>query len=62
MRGKLEQSRAQIELISIEVERIDKEYRELWVSYEFTCPGGEYKSAMALSINNSRDMANLWNY
>ena len=60
MRGKLEQSRAQIELISIEVERIDKEYRELWVSYEFTCPGGEYKSAMALSINNSRDMANLF--
>jgi tetratricopeptide (TPR) repeat protein len=60
MRGKLEQSRAQIELISIEVERIDGEYRELWVSYEFTCPGGEYKSAMALPIGNSRDMANLF--
>jgi tetratricopeptide (TPR) repeat protein len=60
MRGKLEQSRAQIELVSIEVERIDREYRELWVSYEFTCPGGEYKSAMALTISNSRDMANLF--
>lgn len=60
MRGKLEQSRAQIELISVEVERIDPEYRELWVSYEFTCPGGEYKSAMALPISNSRDMANLF--
>lgn len=60
MRGKLEQSRAQIELITVEVERIDPEYRELWVSYEFTCPGGEYKSAMALPITNSRDMANLF--
>ncbi|MBN2298063.1 MAG: tetratricopeptide repeat protein [Deltaproteobacteria bacterium] len=60
MRGKLEQPRGLIELISVEVERIDCEYQELWVSYEYTCPGGQYKSAMVLPINNSREMTNVF--
>ena len=58
MRGKLEQTKATIELISIEVERVDAEYNELWVSFEYTCPGGEYKSAMPVPIGNSMDMTN----
>jgi tetratricopeptide (TPR) repeat protein len=58
MRGKLEQTKASIELISIEVERVDIEYNELWVSFEYTCPGGEYKSAMPIPIGNSMDMTN----
>ncbi|MEA2101304.1 MAG: tetratricopeptide repeat protein [Thermodesulfobacteriota bacterium] len=60
MRGKLEQPRGLLELISIETERIDPEYEELWISYEYTCPGGDYKSAMVLSITNSREMVNLF--
>ena len=60
MRGKLEQPRGLIELISVEVERIDSEYRELWLSYEYTCPGGQYKSAMVLPINNSKEMTNVF--
>jgi tetratricopeptide (TPR) repeat protein len=56
MRGKLEQPKGLIELISIEVERIDLEYSELWLSYEFSCPGGEYKSAMCIPISSSKDM------
>jgi tetratricopeptide (TPR) repeat protein len=58
MRGKLEQPRGLIELISVEVERIDGEYGEFWISYEYSCPAGQYKSAMVLPINNSRDMTN----
>jgi tetratricopeptide (TPR) repeat protein len=58
MRGKLEQAKALIELRSIEVERIDSEYFELWVSFEYACPGGEYKSAMAIPISNSMEMTN----
>lgn len=60
MRGKLEHPRGLIELISVEVERIDTEYRELWLSFEYTCPGGEYKSAMVLPISNSKEMANFF--
>ncbi|MCK7469011.1 MAG: hypothetical protein MZU91_13370 [Desulfosudis oleivorans] len=60
MRGKLEHPRGLIELISVEVERIDTEYRELWLSFEYTCPGGEYKSAMVLPITNSKEMANFF--
>lgn len=60
MRGKLEHPRGLIELISVEVERIDIEYRELWLSFEYTCPGGEYKSAMVLPINNSKEMVNFF--
>ncbi len=60
MRGKLEHPRGLIELISVEVERIDAEYRELWLSFEYTCPGGEYKSAMVLPISNSKEMANFF--
>ncbi|HOS97356.1 MAG TPA: hypothetical protein PLU54_06845, partial [Deltaproteobacteria bacterium] len=60
MRGKLEHPRGLIELISVEVERIDHEYRELWLSFEYTCPGGEYKSAMVLPISNSKEMANFF--
>jgi len=60
MRGKLEQPRGLIELISVEVERIDSEYRELWLSYEYTCPGGQYKSAMVLPITNSKEMTNVF--
>jgi len=60
MRGKLEHPRGLIELISVEVERIDNEYRELWLSFEYTCPGGEYKSAMVLPISNSKEMANFF--
>jgi len=60
MRGKLEQPRGLIELISVEVERIDCEYQELWLSYEYTCPGGQYKSAMVLPINNSKEMTNVF--
>jgi tetratricopeptide (TPR) repeat protein len=60
MRGKLEHPRGLIELISVEVERIDTEYRELWLSFEYTCPGGEYKSAMVLPISNSKDMVNFF--
>ncbi|HDP24411.1 MAG TPA: tetratricopeptide repeat protein [Deltaproteobacteria bacterium] len=60
MRGKLEQPKGLIELISVEVERIDPEYNELWLSFEYTCPGGEYKSAMVLPITNSRDMTNIF--
>ncbi|HPR54743.1 MAG TPA: hypothetical protein PLV84_06395 [Deltaproteobacteria bacterium] len=60
MRGKLEHPRGLIELISVEVERIDTEYRELWLSFEYTCPGGEYKSAMVLPINNSKEMVNFF--
>ena len=41
-------------MISVEVERIEHEYRELWLSFEYTCPGGEYKSAMGLPITNSK--------
>lgn len=58
MRGKLEQPRGLIELISVEVERIDGEYGEFWISYEYSCPAGQYKSAMVLPISNSRDMTN----
>jgi len=58
MRGKLEQPKGLIELISVEVERIDTEYRELWLSFEYTCPAGEYKSATVLPISNSKDMTN----
>jgi tetratricopeptide (TPR) repeat protein len=58
MRGKLEQPRGLIELISVEVERIDVEYGEFWISYEYSCPAGQYKSAMVLPVNNSRDMTN----
>ena len=58
MRGKLEHPRGLIELISVEVERIDSEYNELWLSFEYTCPGGEYKSAMVLPISNSKEMTN----
>ncbi len=60
MRGKLEHPRGLIELISVEVERIDNEYRELWLSFEYTCPGGEYKSAMVLPISNSKEMVNFF--
>lgn len=60
MRGKLEQPKGLIELISVEVERIDSEYQELWLSYEYTCPGGQYKSAMVLPISNSKDMTNVF--
>jgi tetratricopeptide (TPR) repeat protein len=60
MRGKLEHPRGLIELISVEVERIDSEYNELWLSFEYTCPGGEYKSAMVLPINNSKEMTNFF--
>lgn len=60
MRGKLEQPRGLIELISVEVERIDSEYQELWLSYEYTCPGGQYKSAMVLPISNSKEMTNVF--
>ncbi len=60
MRGKLEQPKGLIELLSVEVERIDTEYRELWLSYEYTCPGGQYKSAMVLPISNSREMTNVF--
>lgn len=60
MRGKLEHPRGLIELISVEVERIDNEYRELWLSFEYTCPGGEYKSAMVLPISNSKEMTNFF--
>ncbi len=58
MRGKLEQPRGLIELISVEVERIDGEYGELWLSYEYSCPAGQYKSAMVLPIFNSKEMTN----
>lgn len=58
MRGKLEQPRGLIELISVEVERIDGEYGELWLSYEYSCPAGQYKSAMVLPIYNSKEMTN----
>jgi tetratricopeptide (TPR) repeat protein len=58
MRGKLEQPKGLIELISVEVERIDYEYGEFWISYEYSCPAGQYKSAMVLPISNSRDMTN----
>jgi tetratricopeptide (TPR) repeat protein len=58
MRGKLEQPRGLIELISVEVERIDGEYGEFWLSYEYSCPAGQYKSAMVLPISNSKDMTN----
>ncbi len=58
MRGKLEQPRGLIELLMVELERIDLEYREFWLSYEYTCPGGQYKSAMGLPVTNSRDMTN----
>ena len=44
----------------MEVERIDSEYRELWLSYEYTCPGGQYKSAMVLPISNSKEMTNVF--
>ncbi|MFY9399204.1 MAG: tetratricopeptide repeat protein [Desulfomonilia bacterium] len=60
MRGKLEQPRGLIEIISVEVERIDGEYGELWLSYEYNCPAGEYKSAMVLPISSSKDMTNLF--
>lgn len=60
MRGKLEQPKGLIELILVEIERFDLEYREIWLSYEYTCPGGEYKSAMALGVSNSRDMTNTF--
>ncbi len=60
MRGKLDQPKGLIELIMVELERIDLEYREFWISYEYTCPGGEYKSAMGLPITNSRDMTNTF--
>lgn len=60
MRGKLEHPRGLIELISVEVERIDPEYSELWLSFEYTCPGGQYKSAMVLPIGNSKDMVNFF--
>lgn len=60
MRGKLEQPKGLIELIQVELERIDFEYRELWLSCEYTCPAGEYKSALALPIGNSKDMTNLF--
>ncbi len=42
----------------MEVERIDGEYGEFWISYEYSCPAGQYKSAMVLPISNSRDMTN----
>jgi len=58
MRGKLEQPRGLIEIISVEVERIDSEYGELWLSYEYSCPAGQYKSAMVLPIYNSKEMTN----
>jgi tetratricopeptide (TPR) repeat protein len=58
MRGKLEQPRGLIELISVEVERIDSEYGELWLSYEYSCPAGQYKSAMVLPIHSSKEMTN----
>ncbi len=58
MRGKLEQPRGLIELISVEVERIDSEYGELWLSYEYSCPAGQYKSAMVLPIHTSKEMTN----
>jgi tetratricopeptide (TPR) repeat protein len=58
MRGKLEQPRGLIELISVEVERIDSEYGEFWLSYEYSCPAGQYKSAMVLPIFNSKEMTN----
>ncbi|MBN1636083.1 MAG: hypothetical protein JW920_06185 [Deltaproteobacteria bacterium] len=60
MRGKLEQPKGLIELISVELERIDFEYGEFWLSYEYTCPGGEYKSAMAIPITNSKEMTNYF--
>jgi tetratricopeptide (TPR) repeat protein len=60
MRGKLEQPRGLIEIISVEVERIDGEYGELWLSYEYSCPAGQYKSAMVLPIYNSKEMTNLF--
>jgi len=60
MRGKLEQPRGLIEIISVEVERIDSEYGELWLSYEYSCPAGQYKSAMVLPIYNSKEMTNLF--
>lgn len=60
MRGKLEQPRGLIELISVEVERIDSEYGEFWLSYEYSCPAGQYKSAMVLPIHNSKEMTNLF--
>ncbi|MGC9325124.1 MAG: tetratricopeptide repeat protein [Desulfomonilia bacterium] len=56
----MEQPKGLIDLISVEVERIDPEYRELWLSFEYTCPGGEYKSAMVLAITNSKDMTNTF--
>jgi len=58
MRGKLEQPRGLIELISVEVERIDSEYGEFWLSYEYSCPAGQYKSAMVLPVYNSKEMTN----
>jgi len=60
MRGKLEQPKGLIELILVELERFDLDYREIWLSYEYTCPGGEYKSAMAVPVTNSRDMTNTF--
>lgn len=58
MRGKLEQPKGLIELISVEVERIDGEYGELWLGFEYSCPAGQYKSAMVLPIFNSKEMTN----
>ncbi len=52
MRGKLEHPRGLIELISVEVERIDHEYRELWLSFEYTCPGGEYNPYWTQNFTN----------
>jgi len=57
MRGKLEYPSGLIELVSVEVEMIDPEYRELWLGYDYTCPGGEYKSTMAIPITDSAGMA-----
>lgn len=60
MRGKLEQPKGLIELLSIEVERIDTEYMELWLGYEFKCPGGEYKSATPIPITTSKKMTDCF--
>ncbi len=57
MRGKLEYPSGLIELVSVEVEMIDPEYRELWLGYNYTCPGGEYKSTMVIPITDSVGMA-----
>ncbi len=46
--------------MSVEVERIDPEYSELWLSFEYTCPGGQYRSAMVLPISNSKEMVNFF--